>query len=78
MPTFKFKYHPDNTVYYDNQIYTYADFIAANPGFPIAEGFYFEYRENGFDVINNEGHHLSSNASNYPSLIAAIDNLLGG
>ena len=73
-----FKYHPDNVIYMNNKCtHTYAEFIASYPNFPITEGQFFEYRDDGLDLINNQGHHFSQDLSLFGSLIAAIGGICG-
>lgn len=64
-------------IYRNGEFYkAFEDFVSENPEFPIVEGQYFEYRENGFDLINDEGHHLpQEDLLEYNDLISAINNL---
>lgn len=74
--TYKFKYIKGQ-IYTDGLFYADFDtFINDNPDFPIVEGNYFEYKENGdIDIINSDGHHSSANPANYSQLITAINEL---
>lgn len=74
--TYKFKYHPDNTIYRNRSLVSsYQEFMTLNPGFPLVEGEFFEYGDT-LELINSEGHHLSQDdLKPYENLIAAINNL---
>jgi len=76
--TYKFKYHPDNTIY-QNGVYIgdYEHFINQNPDFPITEGKYFEYQGDGIlQLINDKKHHINvKDLTPYQDLIIAINNL---
>jgi len=74
-----FKYHPDNNIY-RNGIFvsSYADFMTANPDFPLEQYAFFEYRkddENGLDSISSNGNHSSLDITKFATLINAIKNL---
>jgi len=71
-----FKYHPDNTIY-RNGAYeaTFQDFTSSHPGFPLEEGKFFEYSENKLELINEHGHHIDADISEYQTLITAINGL---
>lgn len=67
-----FKYHPDNVILYNGKVIPFNKFTEENPDFPITEGEFFEFRDNGeLDLIINNNHFLTEN----PVLIAAINNL---
>lgn len=51
---------------------TFEEFKKSKPRFPIKEGIYFEYREDGFDLINEHGHHIATDEKEYKTLIKAI------
>lgn len=71
-----FKYHPDNNVYQSGVcVGAYSDFINARPDFPMPEGQYCEYREDGFDLINQGCHLPQSDLTRFQDLITAINNL---
>ena len=72
-----FKYHPDNTIYRNGKLIgTYAEFLANNVGFPLVPWQFFEYRNDGFDLINNHGHHIpQEDLSEFQGLIQAIEAL---
>ncbi len=73
-----FKYHPDNVIYMNNALtHTYAEFITSYPDFPMIEGQFFEYREDGLDLINNQGHHFPQDLSTFEPLIKAIGGICG-
>jgi hypothetical protein len=71
----RFCYHPDNQIYNDSgYVSTYEEFMAANPGFPIVEGDFLEYKEGKLTKINEQGHHFPA-VGEYENLIQAINNL---
>ncbi len=71
-----FKYHPDNDIYRNGVfVATYAEFMSANPEFPLIEGEFVEYGEEEFTRINEHGHHLPAGGARYQPLINAINNL---
>lgn len=70
-----FKYHPDNAIYIKGVCKcAYAEFMEQNPNFPLIQGQFLEYRNDGLDLINNEGHHVGVNVADYQDLITAINN----
>ncbi len=73
---YKFKYHNDLIMRNDRRFTPFAKFMILNPNFPIQEGQFFEYRENGeLDNIINGNHHKIENLEDYQTLIEAIDSL---
>ncbi len=73
-----FKYHPDNIIYINGQCsHTYEEFIASYPEFPITERQFFEYRDDGFDLINSQGHHFPQDLSLFEDLIKTIGGIYG-
>lgn len=75
---YKFKYHPDGVVCI-NGLWgvPYAEFMNANPDFPLIEGQFLEYGDDGLDFINNQGHHSSQDLSDFEPLIKAIGGICG-
>lgn len=77
---YKFKYHPDGQILRSGQFpKPYATFITENPGFPLIEGEFFEYGDDGsFDIIINISGtftHIKRNPSGFKDLITAINGL---
>lgn len=71
-----FKYHPDNTIYRNGAyVSSYADFMAARHDFPLVESEFFEYGEEKFVRINEQGHDIIAGGARYQLLIQAINNL---
>jgi hypothetical protein len=68
-----FKYHPDGQIYINNSYFAdYADFIAANPNFPISEGQFLEIRDGAADTIDAEGHHIPANIASFNNILDAL------
>ena len=81
---YNFKYHPDNVILRNNGenerplITPYADFMVENPDFPIIQGEYFEYGEDGafYKIISGSGFLVTGeDLEQYLPLINAINNL---
>ncbi len=73
-----FKYISDGNAIYRKGSYvgTYEQFISINLGFPMKKEESFEYSDEGFDVINSQGHHMQpEDLTPYEKLITAINNL---
>lgn len=74
--SFIFKYHPDNVIYRNNEYYgTFKEFSEKHPSFPIDEGAYFSYYDNGFDYISDSGNHQISTVEENQEIVDAINNL---
>lgn len=76
--TYKFKYHPDNVIYKDGAFHKpFAQFMADNPTFPITEGQFFEFKNDGsLELIHNVNgtytHETVKDLTPYQDLITAI------
>ena len=74
-----FNYTPDGMIYRNgSMVGSYPDFVVRNPDFPITGGQYFEYSNDGFDLINSVGHHdrqTGDDLARFQTLITAINNL---
>jgi len=70
-----FKYHPDNVIYRNGTyVSTFPQFMAENAEFPLIEGEFFEYSEDGLDLISPSGNHSNqADLAPYADLIAAIE-----
>ncbi len=77
---YKFKYHPDNQILRCGlPSCGYEQFMAANPGFPIIDGDFFELKQDGsLEIITSENHHkVIEDLAPYQELIQAIEALDG-
>lgn len=69
----RFIYHPDNTIYVNNIIYSFDVFISQYPNFPLIEGEFFSYIDGTYHDINSEGHNIPETPEK--NLIDAIGKL---
>lgn len=77
---YKFKYHPDGLILRNGlPDKSYKDFMTANPTFPIIQGEFFEYGDDGsFDIIINISGtftHIKRDPAGFKDLITAINGL---